>query len=77
MSAGLLHEPARPHPWPELLPSGGTGVWGRNPPPITRVEPDLVVEVLADISVQGRHFRHVARILRARPDLSRHKIDPA
>jgi ATP-dependent DNA ligase len=74
--AELLREPQRPHPWPELLPSGGAGVWGREPIAITRVEPELVVEVLADTAVQGRHLRHLARFVRLRPELHPSDISP-
>jgi ATP-dependent DNA ligase len=58
------------HPWPDEL---GTGVFGqRGRVPITKVRPELVVEVAADPALQGRRYRHALRYLRLRKD-----IDPA
>ena len=74
--AALLRAPTASHPWPEVLPSGGTGVWGREPVSVTLVDPVLVVEVLADTSTQGSHLRHVARFLRLRPELHPSEISP-
>ena len=47
--AGLLRPPAGAHPWPSELPAGRTGVFGGpRRLPVVLVEPDLVVEVVAD-----------------------------
>ena len=50
-------------------------MWGREAVPIARVEPELVVEVLADTAVQGCHLRHLARFVRVRPDLDAAELD--
>ena len=46
--AAFLRPPTGPHPWPTVMPGGGSGVWGGEPIEVTLVEPSLVVEVLAD-----------------------------
>jgi hypothetical protein len=73
--APLLRAPTAGHRWPDVLPSGGTSVWGRESVSVTLVDPVLVVEVLADTSTQGSHLRHVARFLRARPDLAAAEVN--
>jgi len=37
--------------------------------PLTKVEPDVVVEVSADAALQAGVFRHPMRFVRVRPDL--------
>jgi ATP-dependent DNA ligase len=72
--APLLIPPRGEHPWPATLPPGWAGSPYRQRDPITytQVQPDLVVEVLADTAKdKGRH-RHPVRYLRPRTDL-----DPA
>lgn len=70
-----LLTPARDgHPWPATLPPG----WASSPygqrGPITyrQVQPDLVVEILADTATDAGRHRHGVRYLRPRTDL-----DPA
>jgi hypothetical protein len=57
---------AAEHPWPtELVMAWGT----KERTPIVRVEPLVMVEVLADQAVDGGRWRHATRFLRTRPDL--------
>ena len=37
--------------------------------PLTRVRPDVVVEISADAALQAGVFRHPLRFIRVRPDL--------
>ncbi|MFC4909491.1 ATP-dependent DNA ligase [Actinomadura gamaensis] len=60
--ARLLRPPAGPHPWPPRLPVG----WRGGTAEYVQVEPELVVEVEVDAAV----WRHPARIVRPRPDLT-------
>jgi hypothetical protein len=61
--------PARPdHPWPERIGTGRFG-GGRLSVALTRVEPDVVVEISADAALQAGVFRHPLRYVRVRPDL--------
>ncbi|MGW3353292.1 ATP-dependent DNA ligase [Nonomuraea rubra] len=67
----LLAPPRGEHPWPATLPPGWAGSPYGQRDPITyhQVQPDLVVEVLADTAKdKGRH-RHPVRYLRPRTDL--------
>ena len=68
--AELLELPKRQHPWPSEIASSRLGAWGRERHPITRVEPALVVEVSVDNSVDSGRLRHVAKLVRVRPDLT-------
>ena len=68
--AELLELPKREHPWPSEISSSRLGAWGRDRHPITRVEPALVVEVSTDNSVDSGRLRHVAKLVRVRPDLT-------
>ena len=43
---------------------------GRLSVPLTRVAPELVVEVSADAALQAGVFRHPLRFVRVRPDLT-------
>jgi ATP-dependent DNA ligase len=62
--------PAGPdHPWPERIGTGRFG-GGRLTVPLTRVEPEVVVEVSADAALQAGVFRHAVRFVRLRPDLA-------
>jgi len=56
------------HPWPERIGTGRFG-GGRLSVPLTRVVPDVVVEVSADAALQAGVFRHPMRYVRVRPDL--------
>ncbi|MGY1770024.1 ATP-dependent DNA ligase [Blastococcus sp. SYSU D00813] len=61
--------PADPgHPWPERIGTGRFG-GGRLSVALTRVRPDVVVEVSADAALQAGVFRHPLRYVRTRPDL--------
>jgi ATP-dependent DNA ligase len=61
------------HPWPDEL---GTGVFGqRGRVTITKVRPELVLEVAADPAVQGRRYRHALRYLRLREDMDPTDVD--
>jgi ATP-dependent DNA ligase len=68
---GLLRAPVGGHPWPDQIPTGWIGGWsGPSRLAVTLVEPDLVVEVDADAAYEHRRWRHLTRLIRARPDLS-------
>jgi ATP-dependent DNA ligase len=61
--------PAEPdHPWPDRIGTGRFG-GGRLSVPLTKVEPDVVVEVSADAALQAGVFRHPMRFVRVRTDL--------
>jgi ATP-dependent DNA ligase len=61
--------PAGPdHPWPDRIGTGRFG-GGRLSVPLTKVEPDVVVEVSADAALQAGVFRHPMRYVRVRNDL--------
>jgi ATP-dependent DNA ligase len=60
----LLEQQA--HAWPERLPAHR---WGAPRTPYTRVRPDLIVEVSADLALDGLRWRHPARFVRLRADL--------
>lgn len=67
-----LDEPVGPHPWPAQVKPGVLdrfNAGGRGPVALTLVEP-VVVEVSADVAWSGRSFRHSARFVRRRPELS-------
>ena len=66
--------PAGPdHPWPDRIGTGAFG-GGRLSVPLTRVQPDVVVEVSADAALQAGVFRHPLRFVRVRPDLTRDDV---
>jgi ATP-dependent DNA ligase len=58
---GALLHPATAHPWPELLPPHPYG-GGRTA--YTRVRPEVVVEVSADLAMDGLRWRHPVRFVR-------------
>jgi ATP-dependent DNA ligase len=67
----LVRPPQRPHPWPRVLPAGGTGaLGGPRALSVTLVEPELVVEVAADAAFEHGRWRHYTRLLRIRHELS-------
>lgn len=57
------------HPWPDEVSSSRFGS-SRAKLVLTKVEPVIVAEVLADSALQGGAFRHPVRFVRQRPDLS-------
>ena len=68
--------PAGPdHPWPERIGTGRFG-GGRLSMPLTRVRPDVVVEISADAALQAGVFRHPLRYVRIRPDLHPDDVPP-
>ncbi|WP_346101376.1 RNA ligase family protein [Nonomuraea maheshkhaliensis] len=72
--APLLTPAVGEHPWPATLPPGwASSSYGqRDPITYTRVQPDLVVEILVDMATDAGRHRHHCRYLRPRTDL-----DPA
>lgn len=63
-------EPASPrHPWPDEVSSTRFGS-SRDKVKLTKVEPNMVAEVLADSALQAGMWRHPLRFLRLRPDLT-------
>jgi ATP-dependent DNA ligase len=61
------------HLWPNEI---GTGVFGqRGRVAITKVRPELVLEVAADPALQGRRYRHALRYLRLRADMDPTDVD--
>lgn len=54
------------HGWPERLPAHS---WGTPRTAYTRVRPDVVVEVCADLALDGLRWRHPVRFVRIRHDL--------
>ncbi|MEV4001250.1 ATP-dependent DNA ligase [Actinomadura sp. NPDC049753] len=70
--AGALSEAGPDHPWPEPLPAGWAGGLPSTRDPIhyTRVAPDTVAEISVDAAVEHGRWRHAARFLRLRHDLT-------
>jgi orotidine-5'-phosphate decarboxylase len=66
---GAVLRPAKPgHPWPDEVASHRWG--GRDAlKPLTKVQPAVVVEVLADAAMQAGQWRHGLRYLRYRAEL--------
>jgi ATP-dependent DNA ligase len=64
--------PAGPeHPWPDRLPSGWVGLYGKHEAvDYIRVRPDLVVEIEVDVATEHGRWRHPVRVLGPRPDLT-------
>jgi ATP-dependent DNA ligase len=67
--AEVLTPAGTDHPWPERIGTGRFG-GGRLSVPLTRVVPDVVVEISADAALQAGVFRHPMRYVRVRPDLT-------
>jgi ATP-dependent DNA ligase len=67
--AAVLRPAGPDHPWPDRIGTGAFG-GGRLSVPLTRVQPDVVVEVSADAALQAGVFRHPLRFVRVRPDLA-------
>jgi ATP-dependent DNA ligase len=70
--AALLTPAADDHPWPLVLLAGWAGgMPGAEPPtPYVRVVPNLVAEISVDAAVEHGRWRHSARYLRLRHDLT-------
>jgi ATP-dependent DNA ligase len=66
--AAVLSPADDDHPWPVRIGTGRFG-GGRLSVPLTKVEPDVVVEVSADAALQAGVFRHPMRFVRVRADL--------
>jgi ATP-dependent DNA ligase len=66
--AAVLTPAGADHPWPDRIGTGRFG-GGRLAVPLTRVVPDVVVEVSADAALQAGVFRHPLRYVRVRRDL--------
>jgi ATP-dependent DNA ligase len=66
--ADVLTAAGPDHPWPDRIGTGAFG-GGRLSVPLTRVRPDVVVEVSADAALHAGVFRHPLRFVRVRPDL--------
>ncbi|WP_029430598.1 ATP-dependent DNA ligase [Blastococcus sp. URHD0036] len=73
--AAVLAPAGDEHPWPDRIGTGRFG-GGRLSVPLTRVRPDVVVEVSADAALQAGVFRHPLRFVRTRPDLRPDDVDP-
>jgi hypothetical protein len=73
--AAVLTTAGDDHPWPDRIGTGRFG-GGRLSVPLTRVEPDVVVEVSADAALQAGVFRHPMRYVRVRTDLQPGDLPP-
>ncbi len=69
---GTLSRAGEEHPWPEPLPAGWAGGLPSTRDPIhyTRVAPTTVVEISVDAATEHGRWRHAARFVRPRPDLT-------
>ena len=72
--AAVLRPAGPDHPWPDRIGTGAFG-GGRLSVPLTRVAPEVVVEVSADAALQAGVFRHPLRYVRVRPDLTPGDVD--
>jgi ATP-dependent DNA ligase len=68
--AALLTAAGETHPWPEVIPSSRFGQRPSQPVNYTRVVPSLVVELDVDTAFEQHRWRHAARLIRLRRDLS-------
>jgi ATP-dependent DNA ligase len=73
--AAVLSPAGSDHPWPDRIGTGRFG-GGRLSVPLTRVAPEVVVEVSADAALQAGVFRHPLRYVRIRPDLHPEDLPP-
>jgi ATP-dependent DNA ligase len=73
--AAVLAPAGEDHPWPDRIGTGRFG-GGRLSVPLTRVRPEVVVEVSADAALQAGVFRHPLRFLRVRADLRVEDLPP-
>ena len=63
------------HPWPDEVSSSRFGS-SRDKMKLTKVEPNMVAEVLADSALQAGVWRHPLRFVRHRPDLTPADLPP-
>jgi ATP-dependent DNA ligase len=69
--------PARTdHPWPNPLPAGRLGAWGREALDVVLVDPVLVVEIATDGVHESGHWRHLTRFIRVRAELQPQDLAP-
>ena len=73
--AAFLRPAGPEHPWPERIGTGRFG-GGRLSVALTRVVPEVVVEISADAALQAGVFRHPLRYVRVRPDLRPEDVPP-
>lgn len=73
--AAVLTPGGDDHPWPDRIGTGRFG-GGRLSVALTRVRPDVVVEVSGDAALQAGVFRHPLRYVRLRPDLRPEDLPP-
>ncbi|MFC7655450.1 hypothetical protein ACFQ34_08745 [Pseudonocardia benzenivorans] len=74
--AGVLAPPQGPHPWPPVIPASRFGQLGAEPVAYTKVRPDLVVEVDADVCWEQDRWRHPVAYRRLRIDLAASDVAP-
>lgn len=75
-SLAKVLEPGPPqHPWPDEVSSSRFGS-SRDKVKLTKVEPSIVAEVLADSALQAGVWRHPLRFVRHRPDLTPADLPP-
>jgi hypothetical protein len=73
----LLTAAGERHPWPEVIPSSRFGQRPSQPVTYTRVVPSLIVELCVDTAFEQHRWRHAARFIRLRRDLSAVDLDHA
>lgn len=75
-SLAKVLEPGPPwHPWPDEVSSSRFGS-SRDKVKLTKVEPSMVAEVVADSALQAGVWRHPLRFVRHRPDLTPADLPP-
>jgi hypothetical protein len=65
----LLAAPRDAHPWPTTLPANRFGQWSGDDVTYTATEPNVVVEVDADVCFEHGRYRHPTRFRRVRAEL--------
>ena len=68
--AAALCTPKGTHPWAPVLPASRFGQLGAEPVPYTKAQPDVVVEVDADVCWEQDRWRHPVTFRRLRLDLA-------
>lgn len=68
--AAVLRAPAGAHPWPPVIPAARFGQYGARPLVYTKVAPQVVVEVDADVCWEHGRWRHPVTYRRLRVDLT-------
>ncbi|MGE3835815.1 MAG: ATP-dependent DNA ligase [Acidimicrobiia bacterium] len=74
--AAVLRAPAGAHPWPPVIPAARFGQYGAGPLVYTKVAPNVVVEVDADVCWDHGRWRHPVTYRRLRIDLTPTDIGP-